>query len=182
MGRAEKILSKRRSTGGLILIFVTVGTHEQGMERLFEELDRLIESKEINQEVFAQIGYSKYLPRNYKYKKMLGYYEMDEYVKKADVVITHGGPGSIFHPLQYGKIPIVVPRNPEFNEHVDDHQILFTKRLEENLKVIAIYNIKDLKNRILEYCRYSRICIIEGVNNNLFIKKFDRIVNEKLRL
>ncbi len=115
------------------MIFVTVGTHEQGMDRLFIELDRLIESKQITEEVFVQIGYSKYKPKYYKYKKMIGYDEMDKYVKKADIVITHGGPGSIFHPLQYGKIPIVVPRNPEFNEHVDEHQILFTKRLENRI-------------------------------------------------
>ena len=108
------------------MIFVTVGTHEQGLERLLVELDNLIENGSIKEEVFAQIGYSSYKPRNYQYKKMIGYSEMDSYVQKARIVITHGGPGSIFHPLQYGKIPIVVPRDPNFNEHVDNHQILFT--------------------------------------------------------
>ena len=40
MGRTKKVLSKGRNVGGIILIFVTVGTHEQGMERLLIELIR----------------------------------------------------------------------------------------------------------------------------------------------
>lgn len=37
--------------------------------------------------------------KNYKYKKMIGYDEMDEYVKKSNIVIIYGGLGSIFYLL-----------------------------------------------------------------------------------
>lgn len=160
------------------MIFVTVGTHEQGMDRLFIELDKLIESGHIKEEVFAQIGYTDYKPLNYKYKKMIGYDEMDEYVKKSDIIITHGGPGSIFHPLQYNKIPIVVPRNPEFNEHVDNHQILFAKRLDENSKIIGVYDIEELGNVIYNYQKLSYKCNNYSSNKGEFIKKFDKVINE----
>ena len=158
------------------MIFVTVGTHEQGLDRLLIELDRLIETGEIKQEVFAQIGYSKYIPKNYEYKEMLSYDLMDEYVKKSDIVITHGGPGSIFHPLQYGKIPIVVPRNPEFNEHVDNHQILFTKRLENSQKIIAAYNIDELEIKINNYKELILGCKIDNCEKHNFIMKFEKLV------
>jgi len=158
------------------LIFVTVGTHEQGLDRLLIELDRLIETGGIKQEVFAQIGYSKYIPKNYEYKEMLGYDLMDEYVKRSDIVITHGGPGSIFHPLQYGKIPIVVPRNPEFNEHVDNHQILFTKRLENSQKIIAAYNIDELEIKINNYKELILGCKIDNCEKHNFIMKFEKLV------
>ncbi|HBJ1647381.1 glycosyltransferase [Clostridium botulinum] len=164
------------------MIFVTVGTHEQGMDRLFIELDRLIESKQITEEVFVQIGYSKYKPKYYKYKKMIGYDEMDKYVKKADIVITHGGPGSIFHPLQYGKIPIVVPRNPEFNEHVDEHQILFTKRLENSSKVIALYDICELIYLINNYKEFSMKCKIDSSSKKSFIEKFNDTLKKELNI
>jgi len=159
------------------LIFVTVGTHEQGMDRLFIQLDKLVESGDIKEEIFAQIGYSNYIPKNYKYKKMIGYDEMDEYMRKSNIVITHGGPGSIFHPLQYGKIPIVVPRNPEFNEHVDNHQILFTKRLDKNSKIIGVYDIKDLNNTISNYKELSMKCNSHSSNKNDFIRKFEKVIN-----
>lgn len=162
------------------MIFVTVGTHEQGMDRLFIELDRLIEIGKLKEEVFAQIGYSNYMPKNYKYKKMIGYDEMDEYVKKSNIVITHGGPGSIFHPLQYGKIPIVVPRNPEFNEHVDNHQILFTKRLYQQNKVLAVYAIKELGDVIKNYYILSEECNYKANENKKFIEAFSKLINEKV--
>ena len=158
------------------MIFVTVGTHEQGLDRLLIELDRLIETGGIKQEVFAQIGYSKYIPKNYEYKEMLSYDLMDEYVKKSDIVITHGGPGSIFHPLQYGKIPIVVPRNPEFNEHVDNHQILFTKRLENSQKIIAAYNIDELAIKVNNYKKLILGCKIDNCEKHNFITKFEKLV------
>ena len=162
------------------MIFITVGTHEQGLDRLLIELDNLIENGRINEEVFAQIGYSSYEPKNYSYKKMIGYDEMDSYVNKARIVITHGGPGSIFHSLQYGKIPIVVPRNSEFNEHVDNHQILFTKRLEDNLKVIGVYNIKELDKCIKNYEKLKSRCRIDKSNGNLFIQKLNKLINTML--
>lgn len=162
------------------MIFVTVGTHEQGLERLLIELDNLIENGSINEEVVAQIGYSSYEPRNYQYKKMIGYDEMDSYVQKARIIITHGGPGSIFHPLQYGKIPIVVPRNPKFNEHVDNHQILFTRRLDDNSKLIGVYNIKELKGCIMNYEKLQSKCMIDKTNGELFIQKFNNLINNML--
>lgn len=159
------------------MIFVTVGTHEQGMDRLFIELDRLVEEGIITEKVYAQVGYTKYKPRNFEYKEMIGYDEMDSFMKKSNVIITHGGPGSIFHAIRYGKTPIVVPRNPKFNEHVDEHQILFTKRLEYNFKVIGVYNINELKNVINNYEKLKITYYNEEHITNNFIEKFEEIIN-----
>ena len=160
------------------MIFITVGTHEQGMERLLIEIDNLIEKEVIREEVFAQIGYSKYIPKNYKYEKMIGYDKMDLYVRNARIIITHGGPGSIFHPLQYGKVPIVVPRDPKYNEHVDNHQILFTNRLENNKKVIAVYNIDNLNEAITKYDVLKKQCIYDKSSLDNFIPMFDNLISK----
>lgn len=159
------------------MIFVTVGTHEQGMDRLFKELDRLIEEKIINDEVISQIGYSDYIPKNYEYRKMISYDDMDDYIKRADIVITHGGPGSIFHALKYDKIPIVVPRNPKFKEHIDEHQVLFVNKLEKEKRVIAVYNIKELSGKIENYSKLKNEFNCSNLNNNKFIKEFSNLIN-----
>ncbi len=164
------------------MIFVTLGTHEQGMDRLLIELDRLIENKLIECDVIAQIGYSDYKPKNYKYKELISYDEMDDLVKNADIVITHGGPGSIFHAIQYNKTPIVVPRNPLFNEHVDDHQVLFTRRLDDEKKIIGIYEIKNLEKSIVNYERLIEKCTYNNSNRLEFIKKFEKLMNHNLNL
>ena len=164
------------------MIFVTVGTHEQGMDRLFIEIDRLIEEGVIIEKVFAQIGYTNYEPKNFEYKKLIGYDEVDNLVRKSDIIITHGGPGSIFHPLQYDKIPIVVPRNPKYNEHVDNHQILFTKRLEQEKKILAVYVVSDIKEFLVNYNIIYQKCKINTSNSGKFIKVFEELLKNKLGL
>ena len=94
------------------MIFITVGTHEQQLDRLFIEIQRLIENKIITEKVIAQIGYSSSLTDEIYHKRLFTIEEMDYYINNADIIITHGGPGSIFLALQHKKIPIVVPRNP----------------------------------------------------------------------
>ena len=46
-----------------MMIFVTVGTHEQQFDRLVEAVDRLGENGDFDEEIIIQIGYSTYKPR-----------------------------------------------------------------------------------------------------------------------
>ena len=175
MGGTTEILSKSEIVRRVILIFVTVGTHEQSFDRLIKEMDNLVKEKVINEEVFIQTGYSKYIPQYCNYKTMISYEEMERLTQEARIVITHGGPGSIFLPIQYMKKPIVVPRNPDFDEHVDNHQILFAKRMFNKNRIYLVLDIKELKNTILNYKGYK-----EGSYNSnqaVFINKFDECIN-----
>ncbi|WP_455537658.1 glycosyltransferase [Terrisporobacter sp.] len=160
------------------MIFITVGTHEQGIDRLLKEIDRLIEEKIIKDKVFAQIGYSVYKPKNFQYEKMIGYDEMEEMVSKSNIVITHGGPGSIFQVIQQNKVPIVFPRNPKYKEHVDNHQILFTKKMEEQGKIIGIYETKDLEKVLASYDTFIKKCKVDVPAHIDFIQQFDTLINE----
>ena len=109
------------------MIFVTVGTHEQQFNRLIKEIDRLKESGIIQEDVLMQTGFSTYEPKYCEWKKMLSYNEMNEMYEKADIIITHGGPASFMKALEMKKVPIVVPRQAQFDEHVNDHQVDFVK-------------------------------------------------------
>ncbi|MFJ6268591.1 glycosyltransferase [Pseudarthrobacter oxydans] len=48
--------------------------------------------------------------------------EFQENVTQADTTITHAGVGTILQLLESGVCPVVVPRDPNKNEHVDGHQ------------------------------------------------------------
>lgn len=85
------------------MIFVTVGTHEQPFNRLIMEIDRLVRDRAINDEVFMQTGYSTYKPQNCQYSSFLSYQDMDKYMKKSDIVISHGGPATFMQALSLGK-------------------------------------------------------------------------------
>lgn len=149
------------------MIFVSVGTHEQQFHRLIKEIDALKSKNIIKDHVFMQIGYSSYQPINCEYKKMITYNDMIKYIEASSIIITHAGPGSIFLPLQYNKVPIVVPRNPKYKEHIDEHQIKFARKMESQNRIIAVYDIEDLKEKIVNYESYlSKISILDNNVDN----------------
>lgn len=161
------------------MIFVTVGTHEQPFNRLLEYVDKLKEQKVITEEVIMQTGFGTYIPKYCEYQKLFSYQKMNELVEKARIVITHGGPSSFLMVLQKGKIPIVVPRQKQFDEHVNDHQVEFVKQVEERQgNIIVIEDIKDLKNILLNYKNLVE-SMKSGMNSNneIFNIKFEEIAN-----
>lgn len=161
------------------MIFVTVGTHEQQFNRLIEHIDLLIEKKIIREEVIVQSGFSNYQAKNFECKNIIPYSEMIENIKKARIVITHGGPATFIIPLQEGKIPIVVPRQRQFNEHINDHQVEFAKLVYERQgNIIVVENIQDLGKIISDYDEVIKeIPKDVASNNEKFNIEFKKIVN-----
>lgn len=133
------------------MIFVTVGTHEQPFNRLIREVDRLKLDGKITEEVIVQTGYSDYVPEACEHQTMMSGMEMEACIRKADIVITHGGPGSIFGALQQHKIPIVVPRQSVFDEHVDMHQVQFVKMMAGKNNILPVFDIGELEDLIVRY-------------------------------
>lgn len=162
------------------MIFVTVGTHEQSFDRLIKKIDLLKAEGSINEDVYIQSGYSKYVPKYCESKSMLGYDEMCNYVDKAQIVITHGGPGSIFLPIQYGKKPIVVPRNPKFDEHIDKHQMDFSKRMYEKNRIELVLDINELIDKIKNYKNYESTSA--SSEREIFTRKFNNIITDMFRI
>jgi UDP-N-acetylglucosamine transferase subunit ALG13 len=62
---------------------------------------------------------------------MMAHGELQAAVREAAVIVCQGGPGSIMDARGAGRVPIVVPRRADLGEHVDDHQVRFTRRLNE---------------------------------------------------
>ncbi len=164
------------------MIFVTVGTHEQQFNRLVEEVDKLKADGSIKEDVFIQTGFSTYEPKHCQWSKLISYKEMNNKIEEARIIITHGGPASFIAPLQIGKIPIVVPRQEKYGEHVNDHQLEFAKNVEErNKNIIPVYDIKDLKEKILNYDKIiEKIDITNVSNNDYFCTRFEKEIQEML--
>ena len=155
------------------MIFVTVGTHEQQFNRLVKYMDGL----RLEEEVIIQSGYSDYVPKYCKYEEMLPYQKMVELVEKARIVVTHGGPSSIMLPLQMGKMPIVVPRQKEYGEHVNDHQLEFVRKISESIDIIPVYDIQDLGEIIRRYESIAAGRVKLKTNNAEFNRKLGKLVD-----
>lgn len=165
------------------MIFVTVGTHEQQFNRLIKEVDRLKGEGIIKEDVFIQTGFSTYEPKNCEWSKLVPYKEMQRLNKEARIVITHGGPASFIDPLKLGKIPVVVPRQSKYDEHVNDHQVDFAKAVaERNKNILPIFDIKDLEKTIINYDKLvKKIDKKETSHNKEFCKLFEQEIKDIIK-
>ncbi|MBN2918098.1 MAG: glycosyltransferase [Lactobacillus sp.] len=149
------------------MIFVTVGTHEQPFNRLIKEVDRLVADGKIKEKVVIQTGFSTYIPEHCEWHKMMSFNEMQTAYQTARIIITHGGPSSFLEALQYGKVPIVVPRQVEFNEHINNHQVDFVNLIAERMNnIIPVYQIDDLAVKIFNYDNFVKIKNSSKTSNN----------------
>lgn len=128
------------------MIFVTVGTNTYSFDRLIKEVDNI--AKGLREKIIAQIGYTKYTPKNIEFFRFTNYEKILKLNEKADIIITHGGAGCAINALKNGKPTIVVPRYKKFKEHTNDHQLDLTRNLEKERRIIAVYDIKNLKKAI----------------------------------
>lgn len=64
------------------MIFVSLGSQKFQFNRLLEYLDNLCQKKIITEEIFAQVGVSDFLPKNFEIKDFL---TRDEFVEKIEM-------------------------------------------------------------------------------------------------
>jgi UDP-N-acetylglucosamine transferase subunit ALG13 len=180
MGRATQVLSERNISRRDILIFVTVGTHEQPFTRLISKIDSMIRRGSITEEVFIQSGYTDCEGIICNHEKFLKTSQMDDMILNARIIITHGGPASIFCVFKNGKIPIVVPRQYIYGEHVDKHQVEFTRILQLKNCIIPVYDINEIDDCIINYDFKIKNLDFSSVigNKDNFVEKFIKITEQ----
>lgn len=163
------------------MIFVTVGTHEQQFNRLVEYMDKW--AAEHDEKVVMQTGYSTYEPKHCEWSKLYPYQKMVEMVNEARVVITHGGPSSFIMPLQIGKTPIVVPRMKKYDEHVNDHQLLFCHQVADRVgNIILVDDVDQISNTISTYDKIVKNMKSSlNSNNEQFNRRLSEIVDDLMK-
>lgn len=158
------------------MIFVTVGTHEQQFDRLIKEVDRLKKENLIQDEVFIQTGYSNYVPKYCEWEKIISYEKMNQMIEESDIIITHGGPATFMGVIAKGKVPIVVPRQKKFGEHVNDHQMEFVEKILNIYNLTVITNINKLFSCISDINEQQTTDL--KTNNHLFMENFIDMIDD----
>lgn len=125
------------------MIFVTIGMHSIGFERLIKKMDEI--AGRLKEEVIMQIGTTKYTPQNATYFRFKPYPEIQRLCRRARVIVAHGGTGSVITALEQGTPIIVVPRLKEYGEVIDNQQIDFVEAMAQGWWVIPVYDLNELE-------------------------------------
>ena len=131
------------------MILVMLGTQNNSFERLLKKMDELIEKKVIDEKVIVQSGYTNYESKNMRIFDLIPQEELERYQEQADLIITHGGVGSIVSSIKKGKKVIAIPRLHRYHEHVNDHQKQIVESFDKKGYIIGIQRIDELRKAII---------------------------------
>lgn len=126
------------------MILVTLGTQDKPFNRLLERIDEQIEKGNIKEEVVVQAGFTKYESKNMKIFDLVDREEFQKLITKCDLLITHGGVGSILTGLKNNKKVIVCPRLSKYGEHMNDHQIQIVSNFAKEGYILEYLDNNDL--------------------------------------
>ena len=104
------------------MILVILGTQDKQFPRLLEAVDKCINDGIIKDRVVVQAGQTKYESKNMEIFDLVPAPEFAKLMDEADLVITHGGAGSILTAIKKGKKIIAAARLAKYKEHHNDHQ------------------------------------------------------------
>ncbi len=135
------------------MIVVLTGTGPDSFERLIKPLDELAGLRKW--EIFIQLGHTPFEPRWCEYERFIERSRLMKIIEEAELVITHGGFGSMRDALALGKSVLAIPRRFEFKEVQDDHQEELVDELERKGYVISVRDMSNLETAIEKARNFS---------------------------
>jgi len=132
------------------MIFITVGNHYQGFDRLIKKADEI--ASHTSYDILIQKGYSSYQPQSARYFDFVPIQEAMQYIQASELVISHAGIGTIILCKEYGIPLLIFPRRKKYGEHGTDHQMEIAKAIEERKDdhIYIVYEEDQLGNKIAE--------------------------------
>jgi UDP-N-acetylglucosamine transferase subunit ALG13 len=133
------------------LLFATVGA-TLPFDRLVAAVADLHRQGRIGERVVAQTGEGGLQPDGLECHATLPFETMLATLRQADIVVCHGGTGSLITALREGCRVIAIPRRFERGEHYDDHQAEITQAFADRGLILVADTADDLA-RALEQAR-----------------------------
>lgn len=159
------------------MILVTLGTQDKPFDRLLKKIDAQIKKGNIKDEVIVQAGCTKYTSKNMKIFDLIPMDEFDELMDKCDLLITHGGVGSIIGALKKHKKVIAAARLAKYGEHINDHQKQIIENFDKKGYIIPLNDeITNLEDALIK-CKKFKPNEYESNNKNM-IKLIEDIIDK----
>lgn len=131
---------------GTPLVVVSVGTDHHRFDRLVGWMDAwAVSNRSVRVIVQRGTAASTTVADS---QPLIPHGELCSLFAEATAVVTHGGPSTVMDARAAGRLPIVVPRDPELGEHVDGHQLAFAEHLGRHGLAIVAENVCELDDAI----------------------------------
>lgn len=158
------------------MIFVTLGTQDKGFSRLLKAIDKEIEKGNIKEKVVVQAGLTDYHSSNMEIFDLIPADEFDKYIEKSDLVITHGGAGSILTAIKKNKKVIAAARLSKYKEHTNDHQKQIVKEFSEQGYILELRDFNKL-GKLIEKSKTFKPKKFESNTDNM-IKLIENYIED----
>lgn len=126
------------------MVLVTLGTQDKPFNRLLEEVERQIKKGSIKDKVIVQAGCTKFKSKYMEVMDLIPLDEFDQLIEECDLLITHGGVGTITTALKNNKKVIAVARLKKYGEHTNDHQIQIVDNFSKEGYILGVCDFDSL--------------------------------------
>ena len=157
------------------MILVLLGTQKNEFNRLLQAIEKNIKEGNIKEKVIVQAGCTKFSTDLMEVFDLIPKEDIEELKKKARIIITHGGVGSILSCVKLGKKVIAVPRLAKYNEHVNDHQRQLVEKFNKEGYIIGVENLEKLSEALYKIENFTPRKYVSNTNN--FIKLIENYIN-----
>lgn len=158
------------------MIFVTLGTQDKPFNRLLEAVQKQIDNKKIKGKVIVQAGCTKFESKDMEIFDLIPMEDFEKNISDCDILITHGGVGSIVDALKRNKVVIAAPRLEKYGEHVNDHQLQIIKNFSEAGYIIALNDFNKLDEALKKAKKFKPNKYKSNTEN--MIKLVEKLINE----
>ena len=159
------------------MILVILGTQDKPFVRLLQAVETLVQQEVITDRIIVQAGMTKYSSELVEVFDLIPSDQFNNLINQADLIITHGGVGSIITALKNKKKVIAVARLKEYGEHTNNHQVQIIEKFvsegyilgisDTSLLIDSLISSKTFKPKEFNSNSAQVINIIRNYINNL---------------
>ena len=157
------------------MILVTLGTQDKDFSRLLKAVEKQIKNGVIKDKVVAQVGTTKYNSDLIEMFDLIPVDKFDELMNECDILITHGGVGSILSGLKNNKVVIAAARLKKYKEHVNDHQLEIIENFSNAGYILELKDFEKL-DEVLEKSKKFKPKKYESNTEN-FVKILEEYID-----
>ena len=158
------------------MILVTLGTQDKKFTRLLDSIQNLIDKKVIKEKVIVQAGCtSDFKSKDMQIFDLIPMDDFDKLISECNILITHGGVGSIITGLKNEKKVIAAARLKKYGEHTNDHQLQIIENFAKEGYLLSLNDFEDLE-KILKDIKNFEPKKYKS-NTNKFIKIIEKEID-----